>query len=325
MKRRAFIAGLGGAALATMLPAAAQKRTAVIGLLGSGSAQSSGIFVDSLKEGLSESGLREGRDYVLDLRWAEGNYERFSALARELVERKADVILATTISAVRAAQRATSTIPIVMTSITDAVGAGLVASLARPGGNTTGISNLNEDLTPKLLDHFSEIMPRARVIATLGNPANPSTRGLVEVIRGHTAAFTTTVNPFEAQAAGELDAAFDGIAKSNSDALLVVPDALLIDLREPIASLALKYRIPTLSTIPELTDAGGLLGYGVPRRDLYRRSGYFVKRILDGASPRDMPVEQPTHVQLSVNAKTAAALGITIPGELLGRADKVIE
>ena len=121
------------------------------------------------------------------------------------------------------------------------------------------------------------------------------------------------------------DAAFDGIAKSNSDALLIVPDALLIDLREPIASLALKHRIPTLSTIPEFTDAGGLLGYGAPRRDLYRRSGYFVKRILDGANPGDMPVEQPTRVQLSVNAKTAAVLGVSIPDALLGRADKVIE
>ena len=215
MRRREFISLLGGTA-AWPFAARAQKGTALIGLLGSGSAHSSGIFVDSLKDGLSDGGLREGRDYVLDLRWAEGNYERFPALARELVERKADVILATTISAVRAAQRATAAIPIVMTSITNAVGAtGLVASLARPGGNTTGISNLNEDLTPKLLDHFREIMPRARVIASLGNPANPSTRGLVEVTRGHTAAFGATVNPLEgAKAAGELDAAFDGIAKA---------------------------------------------------------------------------------------------------------------
>ena len=129
-----------------------------------------------------------------------------------------------------------------------------------------------------------------------------------------------TIHPFEAKAAGELEAAFDGIAKSNSDALLIVPDALLTDLREPIASLALKHRIATLSTIPELTEAGGLIGYGVPRRDLYRRSGHFVKRILDGANPRDMPVEQPTHLQLSVNAKTATVLGISIPGALLGHA-----
>ena len=157
-------------------------------------------------------------------------------------------------------------------------------------------------------------MPRARVIATLGNPANPSTRGLVEVVRGHAAAFGGDGQTVcKAKAAGELDDAFDGIAKSNSDALLIVPDALLIDLREPIASLALEHRIPMLSTIPELTDAGGLIGYGAPRRDLYRRSGYFVKRILDGANPRDMPVEQPTRIQLSVNAKTAEALGLSIP------------
>jgi putative ABC transport system substrate-binding protein len=145
-------------AAAGAFPAVA-KSAALIGLLSSGSAQSSGIFVDSLKEGLSYGGLREGRDYVLDLRWAEGKYERFPALARELVERKADVILATTISDAQAAQRATLAIPIVMMSITNAVGVGLVASLARPGGNTTGISKLNEDLTPKLLDHFREIIP----------------------------------------------------------------------------------------------------------------------------------------------------------------------
>ena len=269
MKRREFMALLGGAALSGALPAGAQKRTALIGLLGSGSAQSSGVFVDSLKEGLSDSSLREGRDYALDLRWAEGDYERFPAFARELVDRNADVILATTIAAVRAAQRATSVIPIVMTSITNAVGAGLVASLARPGGNTTGISNPNEDLTPKLLDHFREIMPRARVIATLGNPANPSTSGLVEVMRGQTAAFGATVNPFEAKTTGELDATFNGIAKSNSDALLIVPDALLIDLREPIASLALKHRIPTLSTIPELTDVAASSA-------MVRRGGTFI-------------------------------------------------
>jgi putative ABC transport system substrate-binding protein len=291
MKRREFITLLGGAALAGPLPATAQKRTALIGLLGSGSAQSSSIFVDSLKEGVSDGGLREGRDYVLDLRWTEGNYERFPAFARELVERKADVILATTISAVQAAQRVTSATPIVMMSVTNAVGAGLVASLARPGGNTTGISKPEsrpdaQALGPLSRDHAAG--PRDRHTRQSRQSVDPRAG------RDHTwpcgGDFRGMVHPFEAKAAGELEAAFDGIAKSNSD-------ALLIDLREPIASLALKHRIATLSTIPELTEAGGLIGYGVPRRDLYRRSGHFVKRILDGCACRksnpDILVVQP--------------------------------
>jgi putative ABC transport system substrate-binding protein len=325
MKRRAFITLLGGAAVAWPLAAGAQKRTALIGWLGSGSAQSSGIFVDSFKQGLLDADLQEGRDYQLDLRWAAGAYERFPALARELVDNRADVILATTISAVRAAQRATPVTPIVMTSITDAVGAGLVTSLARPGGNTTGLSNLNEDLTPKLLDFFRELLPQARTISVVGNPGNPSTNGLMEIIQAHANSFGATVNRFELKDVAQFDSTFDLIAKGGPDAILVVPDAALLDLREQIASNALKHRIPLISTIPELTDAGALIGYGAPRRGLYRRAGYFVKRILDGTKPGDLPVEQPGLIEFSINSKTAILLGIRIPDALLARADRVIE
>jgi putative tryptophan/tyrosine transport system substrate-binding protein len=325
MKRREFILALGGAAAAWPLAASAQKRAALIGWLGSGSAQSSGIFVESFKQGLLDADLRQGRDYQLDLRWAAGAYERFPAFARELVDNKADVILATTISAVRAAQRATSVIPIVMASVTDPVGAGLIASLAHPGGNTTGLSNLNEDLTPKLLDFFRELLPQARTLAVLGNPNNPSTGGLMEIIKGHANSFGATVNGFEMKAVAQLASTFDLIAKGNPDAIIVVPDATLLDLREQIASNALKHRVPLISTIPELTDAGALIGYGTPRRDLYRRAGYFVKRIFDGAKPGDLPVEQPSLIELSLNSKTAALLGIRIPDALLARADRVIE
>ncbi|MEH2568193.1 ABC transporter substrate-binding protein [Bradyrhizobium sp. AZCC 2289] len=324
MRRRQFI-GLAGIAAVWPLAARAQKGTALIGWLGSGSAQSSGIFVESFKRGLLDADLREGRDYQLDLRWAAGAYERFPALAKELVDNKADVILATTISAVRAAQRATSATPIVMTSITDAVGAGLVTSLAHPGGNTTGLSNLNEDLTPKLLDFFRELLPRARTIAVVGNPGNPSTNGLMEIIQAYASSFGAAVNRFELKDVAQIEPTFDLIAKGSPDAILVVPDAALLDLREQIASNALKHRIPLISTIPELTDAGALIGYGAPRRGLYRRAGYFVKRILDGAKPADLPVEQPELIEFSINSKTAVRLGIRIPDALLARADRVIE
>jgi putative ABC transport system substrate-binding protein len=291
--------------------------------LGSGASETSAAFVDALKEGLRGNGLIESRDYVLDVRWAEGVYERFPALARDVVQRDPRVILVTTIAAVRAAQRATTTIPIVMTTINDPVGAGLIASLARPGGNTTGIANLTEDVTPKVLDILRAIVPKASIIAILFNPANPSNRVMLEKIRQGSGA-AAAIRSFEFKP-GTLDGTFDQIARQRPDALLVINDAAIIDERAQIATLALRHRIPVFSSIPEMTDAGGLAGYGPPRLELYRRSANYVKKILDGAQPADLPVEQPTRVELSINLKTAKALGLTIPPSLLQRADQVIE
>src|ERR1700748_3797864 len=212
MKRREFLAIVSVAATWSFA-ARAQKRPALIGWLGSGSAQSSAIFVESFKQGLLDGDLHEGRDYQLDLRWAEGAYERFSGFAKELVASKVDIILATTISAVRAAQSSTSTTPIVMTSVTDAVGAGLVKSLAYPGGNTTGLSNLNEDLTPKLLDFFRELFPQARTIAAVGNPGNPSTKGLLDKIQIYANSFDAKVTHWDAKDVSEIEPMFDQLAK----------------------------------------------------------------------------------------------------------------
>jgi len=260
---------------------------------------------------------------VLDVRWAHGVYERFPALARDVVERGARVIMVTTIAAVRAAQRATTTIPIVMTTINNPVGAGLIASLARPGGNTTGIANLTEDVTPKVLDILRATIPKASVIAILFNPANPSNRVMIEKIRQGSGA-GATIRSFEFKP-GALDSTFDQIARQRPDALLVINDAAIIDERLQVATLALHHRIPAFSSIPELTDAGGLAGYGPPRRELYRRSANYVKKIPDEAKPADLPVEQPTRVELSVNLRTAKRLGISIPETILGQADRTIE
>jgi putative ABC transport system substrate-binding protein len=291
--------------------------------LGSGAAQTSGTFVDAVKEGLRDNGLIENRDYVLDVRWADGMYERFPTLAREVVEQKPRAILVTTIAAVRAAQRATTTIPIIMTTINDPVGAGLVASLARPGGNTTGIANLTEDLTPKVLDLLRVVIPKASTIAILFNPANPSNRVMLEKIKT-TSANQAAIRSYEFKP-GTLDASFVELARQRPDALLVINDAAIIDEREQVATLALQHRIPAFSSIPELTDAGGLVGYGPPRLELYRRSANYVKKVLDGTNPADLPVEQPTRVELSVNLKTAKVLGVAIPLTLLARTDKVLE
>jgi putative ABC transport system substrate-binding protein len=325
MRRRAFISLLGGAAAAWPLGVRAQREPARIAFLGSGAAASSQIFLDAFKQGLGDHGMIEGRDYSLDVRWAEGDYDRFPELAREVVRQNPSVIMVTTISAVRAAQHATSTIPIVMTTINDPVGANLIASLPRPGGNTTGVANLTEDVTAKVLEILLALMPTAKIIAVLFNPANPSNRVFLEKVRALTSLIGATVIPGELKSSSALDLTFETFAQARPDALQVINDATILDRRERVMALASAHRLPTVTSIPEFTDAGAIAGYGPPRLDLYRRSAYYVRKILDGTKPADLPVEQPTRIELSVNMKTAKALGITVPESLLVRADRVIE
>lgn len=325
VRRREFITLVGGAAAAWPIAARAQPKPARIALLGSGGAQSSDIFLEALKQGLAENGLIEGEGYVLDVRWAEGEYRRFPGLAAEVAKRNPNLIVATTIAAVRAAQHASATIPIVMTTINDPVGAGLITSLARPGGSTTGIANLSEDVTQKALEILREIIPTATVIAALFNPANPSNVAMLDKMRSYARTVGAMVNPTEFTAPRELEQTFATIAGQHPDALLVINDAAFLDLRARIMELALRHRLPVASSFPELTDAGALAGYGPSRVALYRRSAYYVKRILDGAKPADLPVEQPTRIELSVNLTTAKALGILIPDSFLARVDRVIE
>jgi putative ABC transport system substrate-binding protein len=325
MKRREFIGIFAGMAAAWPFAARAQQAAARIALLGSGSATTSGVFVDAFKEGLREHGLIEGQHYVLDPRWAEGAYARFPQLAAELAAQRPRVIMVTTIAAVRAAQRVAPDIPIVMTSINDPVGAGLVASLGRPGGNTTGLANMTEDLTPKVVDILRVVVPKAARIAVLYNPANPSNMPMLARIQGSIEKSGGALHATPFKGAGVIEATFADIAKGSPNALLVINDATIIDMRERIASLALSHRIPAFSSIPEMTDAGGIAGYGTPRADLYRRSAYYVKRIFEGAKPADLAVEQPTRIELSINMKTAKALGIAISDTLMARADRVIE
>jgi putative tryptophan/tyrosine transport system substrate-binding protein len=323
-RRRFLLASLAGA-LAAPLGARAQASALRITVLGSGAAQSSGIFVDALKEGLRDNGLVESRDYVLDVRWAEGDYTRFPAFAREAVEGKASLILATTIAAVRAAQRATTTIPIVMTTINDPVGVGLVPNLARPGGNTTGIANLTEDVTPKVVEILRAVVPAARTVAVLFNPGNPSNRLMRDTIRTQAGSKGLEFVPIEMKIPADLDAAFEALAPRRADALLVINDATILDQRERVVALALRHRLPAFSSFPEFTAAGAVASYGPSRLKLYRRSAYYVRRIVEGAKPGDLPIEQPTQIELSVNLKTARSLGLTIPPSLLLRADQVIE
>ena len=268
----------------------------------------------------------EDRDYLLDLRFADGDYGRFPTLADEVVQRKPAAIIVTTISAARAAQRATSTIPIVMTGLIDPVGVGLIASLARPGGNITGLSNMAQDVMPKLVEILRTTFPTIRMIAILFNPNNPANREMMsKEIPAQASSIGVTIRPVEFRGAKELDATFAALGQQPPEALVIMSDAALYDLRERISALALRHRLATIAYVPEFTDVGALMSYGPPRRAMYRRSADYVKKILSGAKPTDLPVQQPTQMELSINLRTAKTLGITIPDGLVARADRIVD
>jgi putative ABC transport system substrate-binding protein len=327
MRRRDFFTLVGGAAAGWSLATRAQNPPVRIGYLAGGSGTSP-IEIDRvavIKEGLRDNGLIEGRDYVLETRFAASEYDRFPDLARELAQARVSIILANTIASVRAAQKLSPPLPIVMMPINDPVGVGLVASLARPGGYTTGIASLNEDLTPKLLEYQRMILPKARVLVALSNPGNPSNLRFLEELGPRAGEMGMTILPIELKSPQGLDAAFSVIAAHQPDVLQVLGDSAIIDLSDRISALALAQNLPSFSSVSIYAEYGGLLSYGASWRKFYARAGYYVKKILDGANPGDLPVEQPTQIELWINLKTAKALGLDIPMNLRQLADYVIE
>lgn len=328
MIRREFIALLIGTAAALPIAAQAQRHTpARIGILGSGSEETSGILVSAFVEGMRENGLQKGRDYVLDVLWSEGDYERFPKLAAELLQRDPDIILVTTIMAARAAQYAApTTTAIIMTSLTDPVGTGLIDSLSRPGGNITGISTMAQDLTAKGLELIREVVPAAKTFGVLFNSANPINRKIVNQLPKEAESAGAIIQPVGVPKPAEFELIFKKmLTQQLPDALVIVADGMMIDQRDLIATFALQHRLPSVSPILEFADAGGLIGYGSSRLDMYRRAAYYAKLILDGRKPADIPVEQPTEIDLVVNLDTAKALGLAIPPQLIARANRVID
>lgn len=327
MRRREFIGLISSCAAAWPLESLAQKAPVRIGLLGSGAANSaaSATQITAFKDGLRDNGLIDGRDYVLEARFAAGNYERFPAMARELAQARVSVIMANTIASVRAAQSLNPPVPVVMLSINDPVGTGLVASLAKPGGHTTGMATLNEDLTSKLLEFQRAVIPGAKVIAALFNPANPTNLKFLEDLHGRAGAMGMSVLPTELKSPDALDSVFAALAARRPDTVQVIQDSATLDVMDRIAALALAHRIPSFSNSSLFVEFGGLLAYGASRTKLHHRSAYFVKRILEGVNPGDLPVEQPTQIELWINMKTAKALGIDMPTNLQQLADQVIE
>jgi putative tryptophan/tyrosine transport system substrate-binding protein len=327
MRRRELIMVLGGTAIAWPLGTHAQAAPIRLGFLASGAAGSaySAVLVDAIKRGLRDNGLIEGRDYILESHFAAGDYGQFPEMARKLVQSGARMILVNTIASVRAAQNVVPPVPVVMLAINDPVGTGLVASLARPGGNTTGMSTLNQDLTPKLVEFQREVVPRATTIAVLFNPANPTNTAAVANLRGVAGTVGMTVLPVALRSPAELDSVFATLAAQRPDTLQLIADSGNLDLSDQIAAFALAHRLPSFATNTNFAQFGGLMGYGTSVVPLFSRAGYYVRRILDGAKPGDLPVEQPTKIEMAINLKTAKALDLGIPPALLSRADEVIE
>ena len=279
----------------------------------------------AFKQGMDEIGMVHGRDYQLEEHYADGQYERFPAITAAVLQRPPALLMVVTISSVRAAQQATQTVPIVFVSTNDPVGSGLVASLARPGGNTTGLSTQNEDTAIKLLQLTHEVLPRVRRIAVLVNPANPSGSKLFEQMRAPALALGIEAVAHEARSPQALDAAFAAINRQRAEVLLVIPDSMFGSEVERIAAFAQRTRLPFLATNRKSASAGAVLTYGLSNLAIFRRSAVYAKKILEGAKPGDLPVEQPTRFELIINLKTATALGIAVPQALLLRADEVIQ
>ena len=326
MNRRAFLTAVSGSLLAAPLAAEAQPSGKVwrIGFLGSGSAEGYTDLLQGLRTRLRELGYVEGT-IVFEYRFAEDKYDRLPGLAAELVRSKVDVVLAHASPAVRAAKQATSIIPIVMMGAGDPVGTGFVASLGRPGGNITGVSNIDVVLAAKRLQLLKEVLPKLSRVAVLRNPANPVSELQFREIQAAARSLGIETQTFDVRDPMELESVFSVIAKARADALTVIADPMFLSQRNQIANLSLTKQLPSVFARNENVKAGGLMSYGSTLADQFHLATTYVDKILKGAKPGDLPVEEPTRTYLVINLKTAKALGLTIPESLLRRADEVIQ
>jgi putative ABC transport system substrate-binding protein len=323
MKRREFISLLGGAAAWPLAARAQQPRMPVIGYLGAGSPAPTAGVLGIFRQGLAEAGYVEGRNAAIEYRFAEGRYDRLPALAEELVRRQVAVIFASPSPAALAAKAATATIPIVFTAAEDPVKLGLVANLARPSANATGVTFLFAELGPKQLGLLRELVPTAVRIGLLINPSNMNAADLTKDLTEAGAAMGVQIEV--AQAILEIDAAFALLVRKRVDALVAGTDSFFFSRRLQIATLATRHAIPAVYNAREFAEAGGLMTYGTSLVEAFRQVGIYTGRILQGAKPADLPVVQSSKFEFVINLSTARALGLDVPSTLLARADEVIE
>lgn len=311
-----------GTRVAQAQPASQIRR---IGFLGNSTPEFEANLVGPFRDGLRALGYIEGRNIQIEYRWADGNYDRFPKLIAELLALKVEVIVTAGTPAAQALKRATSTVPLVMVAVGDPVGTGIVPSLARPGGNITGLSSIAPDLEGKRLELLRELMPKLSHVAIFWNPANAFHAGSMR--QAHLAAEKLQIKllPLELRRTEDLDAAFKTILKDRPEALDILADRVFLHDRQPMMDFALQNRLPCVSAYRELVVAGGLMSFGPSYEHMHRRAADYVHKILTGAKPGDLPVEQPTKFDLRVNLKAAKAIGLKIPDQFLLRADEVIE
>jgi len=326
MRRRAFMTLIGGAAVAWPLAVHAQQLgVPVIGWLSPGSRDADQFRLSALERGLAEAAYVTGKNVALEYRWAEGQDSRLLSLAADLTQRRVNVIVAAGVAAAREAKAATSTTPIVFVLGSDPVGLGLIANLARPGGNITGITDLTTELGPKQLEILHELVPAARGIALLVNPNNPNADTMSRALAAAAGILGLDLQVLHAGSVDDLDAAFAALPTQQIAGVVIGTDALFNSRSQQLAKLAADRSLPTIHTLPQFVAAGGLVSYGGGLADGYRLVGVYCGRILKGEKPGDLPVQQSTKFELVINLRTAKALGLTVPLALIARADELIE
>ena len=325
MRRREFITLLGGAAAWPLIARAQQPAMPVIGFLRNTLPEDSAYLLAALRQGLTEVGYVEGQNVAIEYRWAENRFERLQELAADLVRRQCAVIVAGGNAPARAAMAATATIPIVFASGDDPVRLGFVASLNRPSGNVTGVTFYAGVLVAKQLELLREVVPKAAVVSMLVNPSSPAADDQIRDAKAAARAIGLEIHILNASSERDFEKVFATLVQYRADAVIVAGDALFTGQRDRLVALAARHAVPVTYNLPEFVAAGGLMSYGSSSMDAYRQVGVYTGRILKGAKPDDLPVQQPTKFELAVNLKTAKALGLTVPPAVLGRADEVIE
>jgi putative ABC transport system substrate-binding protein len=327
MKRREFITLLGGAAATWPLLARAQQPPMpVIGFINVTSAKGYTRQLSAFLKGLSEAGYVDGRNVAIEYRWAENQNDRLPAILADLIHRRVEVIAATTTPAALAAKAATTTIPIVFETAGDPVKLGLVASLSRPGGNVTGVTQANLEIAPKQMQFLHEMVPTASIMALLVNPENPTiAESNTKIVQAAARTLGLEIHVLQASTERDFDAVFSKLIELRAGGLMIGPDPFFTSRSEQLGALASRYAVPAVYENRDFTLAGGLMGYGGNIIEAYRTAGNYTGRILKGDKPADLPVQQVTAVEMYINLKTAKALGLNVPNTLIGRADEVIE
>jgi putative tryptophan/tyrosine transport system substrate-binding protein len=325
MRRRDLLVYVAGATALCPLAVVAQSAIPVIGFLGNSTPALEAKLVGSFRDGLRELGYEEGRNIRIEYRWAEGRYERLPQLIAELIAAKVAIIVTAGTPASLAVKKATASVPLVMVAVGDPVGTGLVASIAHPGGNATGLTSITPELEGKRLELIKDMVPNVSRLAVLWNPANAYQLGDKKQVEAAAAVLHVPVLPLAVRTTEELNAAFAAILAERADAALVLADRFFLHNRQRIAAFLAEHRLPSMNAYRELVEAGGLMSFGPSYAVMHRQAARYVDKILRGAKPQDLPVEQPAKFEFVVNLKSAAALGLTVPPTILLRADEVIE